>query len=136
MLLTSEQMRDAVDRYFAARNSMDAAASTTCFTDEATVHDPYGSTPIEGVVAIREFFDGMANVFKDFKVVAESIYPSGDRAAVLFRRTGVGKNGKLLAVEGVNVFEFNHAGRISRLWSYWDAPAVLASLKVDDPALY
>jgi steroid delta-isomerase len=129
MPLTSEQMRDAVDRYFAARNSMDAAASTACFTDEARVHDPYGSTPIEGIVAIREFFDGMENVFKDFKVVAESIYPSGDRAAVFFRRTGVGKNGKLLTVEGVNVFEFNHAGRISSLWSYWDAPAVLASLK-------
>jgi steroid Delta-isomerase len=127
--LTSEQMRDAVDRYFAARNSLDAAACAACFTDDAIVHDPYGSTPIEGAVAIREFFDGLANVFRDFKVVAESIYPSGDRAAVLFRRTGVGKNGKPVTVDGVNVFEFNHAGRISSLWSYWDAVAVLAQLK-------
>ncbi|HXH86555.1 MAG TPA: nuclear transport factor 2 family protein [Nitrospira sp.] len=129
MSLTSEEMRDAVDRYFAARNSLDPAACAACFTDDAIVHDPYGSTPIEGAVAIREFFDGLANVFRDFKVVAESIYPSGDRAAVLFRRTGVGKNGKPVTVEGVNVFEFNHAGRISGLWSYWDAAAVLAQLK-------
>ena len=129
MSLTSEQMRDAVDRYFAARNSIDSAASTACFTDDATVHDPYGSTPIEGVVAIREFFDGLANVFQDFKVVAESIYTSGNRAAVIFRRTGVGKNGKSLTVGGVQIFEFNHAGRISGLWSYWDAAAVLAQLK-------
>jgi len=129
MSMTVEEMSDAVDRYFAARNSMDSAASTACFTDDATMQDPYGSTPIEGAVAIREFFDGLEHFFRDFKVVAESIYPSGNRAAVVFRRTGAGKNGKPLTVGGVHVFEFNHAGRITNLWSYWDAAAVLAQLK-------
>ena len=129
MALTPDEMRDAVDRYFSARDSVDSAASTACFTDDATVYDPYGSTPVEGTVAIREFFDGVEHFFRDFKVVAESIYTSGNRAAVVFRRTGVGKNGKSLTVGGVHVFEFNYAGKICNLWSYWDAAAVLADLK-------
>lgn len=129
MSVTPGEIRDAVDRYFAARNSMDSAASTACFTEDATMHDPYGSTPIEGAGAIRAFFDGLEHFFVDFKVVAEEIYPSGNRAAVIFRRTGVGKNGKPLTVGGVHVFEFNHAARITNLWSYWDAAAVLAQLK-------
>jgi steroid Delta-isomerase len=136
MSLTSEQMHDAVDRYFSARNSLDPAACTACFTDDATVHDPYGATPIQGAAALREFFCGIANALQEFRVEAKSIYMSGDRAAVLFRRSGVGKNGKSVTVEGVNVFEFNHAGKISGLWSYWDAAAVLAQLKSGGPALY
>jgi len=129
MPVTSDQMRDAVDRYFAARNRLDPAACTACFTDDATVHDPYGVTPIEGVAALREFFGGIANALQEVRFVAESIYTSGNRAAALFRRTGIGKNGKSFTVEGITVFEFNHAGRISGLWSYWDAAAVLAQLK-------
>ena len=129
MSVTADVMRDAVDRYFAARNSMDPAACTACFTEDATIHDPYGATPVQGVVELREYFDAIAKVLQEFRVEAVSVFISGDRAAALFRRTGIGKSGKPFTVEGINVFEFNHAGRITNLWSYWDAAAVLAQLK-------
>jgi len=32
-------------------------------------------------------------------------------------------------VAGIDVFEFNEAGRITSLWAYWDPAAVLAKLR-------
>ncbi|MDH4185434.1 MAG: nuclear transport factor 2 family protein [Nitrospira sp.] len=129
MSLTPDKIRDAVDRYFAARNSLDPAACAACFTDDATIHDPYGATPVEGIAAVREFFEGVAHALQELRIVAETVYPSGTRAAVLFHGSGIGKNGKPVKVEGIDVFEFNHAERITSLCSYWDAAAVLAQLK-------
>lgn len=130
MSLSADQMKDAVDRYVAAWNSLDPSSYTACFAEDATVQDPYGSTPIRGKVALREFFNGVAQALQEIILVAEQRYVAGSRVAVVFRGKGIGKNGKPVEVEGVDVFEFNEAGRISALWAYWDAATVLAKLRL------
>ena len=129
MPFSDDQMRDAVDRYFAAWTSLDPSSSAACFAEDAIAHDPYGSPPYQGLQAVRDFFGGVANALQDVTVEAERIHIAGNRAAVVFRGKGSGKNGKSVHVEGIDVFEFNDAGRISALWSYWDSVAVLAKLR-------
>jgi len=129
MSLSSEQMRDAIDRYFAAWTSLDPSAYVACFTDNAVVHDPYGSTPRQGANALRDFFGGIAHAVQEVRVQADSLYVAGNRVAVTFRGKAIGKNLKPVEVAGIDVFEFNTAGRITALWSYWDSGAVLAQLR-------
>jgi steroid Delta-isomerase len=124
-----DEIRDAVDRYFSAWNSLDPSAYVACFADDAIVHDPYGSTPYRGAQALQEFFGGIAKALQEVTLEAERIHIAGNRAAVVFKGKGTGKNGKPVHVEGIDVFEFNDTGRISALGSYWDSAAVLAKLR-------
>ncbi len=126
---SAEVIHDAVDRYFAAWTSLDPAAYTACFSATAAVHDPYGSTPRQGTNALREFFGGIAHALEEVRINAESVHVAGNRAAVVFRGKAVGKNRKPVEVVGIDVFEFDEAGRITTLWAYWDSAAVLAKLR-------
>ena len=129
MARTSEEMSDAIDRYFKAWSSLDPSAYVACFDEFAVVHDPYGSTPHQGATALRAFFDAIAHAVQEVRIQAESVYASSNRAAVVFRGKAIGKNQKPMEVAGIDVFEFNETGRITALWAYWDAAAVLAKLR-------
>ena len=129
MPLSPKQMSDAVDRYFTAWSSLDPSAYVACFDEKAVVHDPYGSTPHEGASALREFFGVIAHAVHDVRIQADSVYAASNRTAVVFRGKAVGKNQKPVEVAGIDVFEFNEAGRITALWAYWDPAAVLAKLR-------
>lgn len=129
MPLTSDMIRDAVDRYFAAWRRLDPAAYAACFTEEAVLHDPYGTTPHRGTQGLRAFFTGVAQALSEVRIEPQAVYPAGNRAAVVFYGKGSGKNGKVVDVEGVDVFEFDQTGRITTLWGYWDSAAVLAKLR-------
>ena len=122
-------MRDAIDRYFAAWTSLDPSAYVACFTENAVVHDPYGSTPRQGAPALRDFFGAIAHAVQEVHIQADSMYVAGNRAAVVFRGKAIGKNFKPVEVAGIDVFELNAAGRITALWAYWDSAAVLAQLR-------
>ena len=129
MPLSTEMMHDVVDRYFAAWRRLDPAAYTSCFTQEAELHEPYGSTPHRGTQGVRAFFSGVSEALSEVRLEPKAIYPAGNRAAVVFHGKGTGKNGKVVDVEGVDVFEFDQSGRITTLWAYWDSAAVLAKLR-------
>jgi steroid delta-isomerase len=126
---SAELMHDAVNRYFTAWASLDPAAYTACFAADATLHDPYGSTPRRGAQAVREFFGGVAQALEEVRIEADAVHIAGDRAAAVFHGKAIGKNQKHVEVVGVDVFEFDDAGRITTLWAYWDSAAVLAKLR-------
>jgi steroid delta-isomerase len=91
MSLASDTIRDAVNRYFAAWSSLDPVAYTACFSDDAVVHDPYGSTPRQGTKALREFFGGIAAALEEVRLEAEAVHVAANRAAVVFRGKAIGK---------------------------------------------
>jgi steroid delta-isomerase len=129
MSLAGDAIRDAVNRYFAAWSSLDPVAYIACFSDDAVVHDPYGSTPRQGAKALREFFGGIAAALEEVRLEAEAVHVTANRAAVVFCGKAIGKNRKPVEVVGIDVFEFDDSGRIATLWAYWDSAAVLAKLR-------
>jgi len=129
MALSPEQMRNAVERYFASWASLDPAAYVACFTEDAVVHDPYGSTPHQGTTSLRDFFRWVVQALQEVRIEADIMHIAGNRAAVVFRGKAVGKNHKPVQLDGIDVFELNDAGRITALWAYWDSAALLAKLR-------
>ncbi|MBH0205208.1 MAG: SnoaL-like domain-containing protein [Nitrospira sp.] len=124
-----KELRDAVDRYFASWTSLDPSAYAACFSEDAIVHDPYGSRPHQGTKALRMFFSEVAQALQEVTIEAEAVYTAANRAAVVFQGKAIGKNGKPVHVDGIDVFEFNDTGRITTLWAYWDSTVVLAKLR-------
>jgi len=129
MPLSHDEIRDRVDRYFAAWRALDPTAWTACFAPDAVSHEPYGATPVQGHAALKALFHTIASALREVSIRAEETHVAHNRAAVLFRGQGIGKNDKPVNVEGIDVFEFNEAGQIQSLWAYWDPATVLAKLR-------
>jgi len=127
--LLTEQMRDAVDRYFTSWTSLDPSAYAACFTEDAIVHNPYGTQPYQGTKALRTFFSEVTLALQEVTIEATAVHVAGNRAAVVFQGKAIGKNGKPVHMDGIDVFEFNDTGRITTLWAYWDSTVLLAKLR-------
>ena len=100
--------------YFAAIRALDADACAATFAEDGIQEDPVGTPPNRGHDAIRQFFATFIN---------------GTSAAVKWTARGTGKNGRAITFEGIDVMDFNSAGKIQHLRAFWDAGATMAQLQ-------
>lgn len=129
MPLSPDEIRDRVDRYFAAWRALDASVWSACFAADAVSHEPYGATPTQGHAALKTLFHSIAGTLQEATIRAQETHVAHNRAAVVFRGQGIGRNGKPVEVQGIDVFEFNDDGQIQTLWAYWDPATVLVKLR-------
>lgn len=122
-------IQKVVADYFAATRAIDGEAWIATFADDAVSHDPVGALPMQGKDALREFFAGIAGAFETVGLTEESVFVSGNSAAVKWTGRGVGKNGREVTFEGIDVFEINEEGKIQRMWAYWNPAAMMAELQ-------
>jgi steroid Delta-isomerase len=126
--MSADLVRAAVARYFAAIRAGDPDAWVATFAEDGESHDPVDAPPVKGHAALREFFLRMAGAFTEVELWGEQVFVSGSSAAVKWTGRGTGRNGRAVTFEGIDVFEINADGRISRLWAYWDLAALMAEL--------
>ncbi|HYP25317.1 MAG TPA: nuclear transport factor 2 family protein [Blastocatellia bacterium] len=126
--MASENIRQTVADYFAAIRAMDVDAWLATFAENAVSNDPVGAPPIEGHSGLRAFFEGIAGAFEKVEMFEDSVFVSGDSAAVKWTGRGTGKNGRNVIFEGIDVFEMNADNRIQRVWGYWDPAAMMSEL--------
>ncbi len=104
--------------YFLAIRNMDVEAWVACFAEDATDFDPVGAAPPTGREAIRQFFLAIAGQFETVGLEEEFVHIVGQEVAVKWLGTGVGKNGREVRFEGIDLFEMNDAGKIQTLRAY------------------
>lgn len=117
-----------VAAYFNAINRLDATAWIACFAPDGYAEDPVGRAPARGEPALRAYFDALAGLFERVRMTAEEVFTVGEHAAVHWRGIGLGKNGRAVHFEGVDVFRFDAQGRVLSVKGYWDAAALIAEL--------
>jgi steroid delta-isomerase len=98
-----EQIHDVIGRYAASVSSADKEAILACFSDDATVIDPYPSPPCVGKEAIGAFWDGVMALGTPAAFLPEKTVVCADRAVFLFA-----------------IITVNDAGLITELVAYWD----------------
>jgi steroid delta-isomerase len=108
---------------------MDMEAWIATFADNAISHDPVGGPPLDGHNSLRQFFQGIVGAFDTVGLTEDKVFISGNGAAVMWTGRGVGKNGREVTFEGIDVFEINEEGKIQTLWAYWDPSAMMAKLQ-------
>jgi len=114
--------------YFTALSEIDRDSFLACFSQEASLHDPYGGRPLQGIAGLNRFMDGMERTWNDFSMIPGIPYAAGDRIAVSWDATAVAKSGKRASFSGINVFTLNGEGLIDQLEGYWDIKAMLAQI--------
>jgi len=125
---TPAVIRKTVAAYFAAIRAMDPEAWLQTFAENATSHDPVGSVPIEGHKGLRQFYEQIRMAFEKLGITEDEVFVAGNQAATKWLGTGVGLNGAEVTFKGIDVFEINEAGKIQRLWSYWDPESLMKEL--------
>lgn len=115
--------------YYAATRSLDVNQWLDTFAPDAIACEPVGSTPLENREARYEFFLGISDYFETVGLTEEFVKVIDNEAAVKWRGQGVGKTGKTVTFEGIDVFEFNNNAQITSVRAYWDPLAVIAELQ-------
>ena len=124
-----EAIQKVVAEYFAAIRAMDVEGVVTTFAEDAVSYDPVGGPAIKGHTGIRQFFLGMTAAFEKAVLTEDHVFIAGNGAAVKWTGHGVGKNGRKVHFEGIDVIEVNEQGKIQNLWAYWDPAAMMAELQ-------
>ena len=121
-------VQKAVADYFAATRAMDSSAWVSVFAEDGTSYDP-AAPPARGQEALRQFFEGIAGAFSEVGLTEDNVFITGNEAAVKWTGRGVGRNGREVVFEGIDIFEINDAGKIQNLWAYWNPAALMAQLQ-------
>lgn len=117
----------AIQTYFDAIRRKDAEAWVACFAPGAEVRDPADTPPRVGEAAHRAFFTGIAGLFRELDFRAERVFTGGEGTAVYFRARCVAENGRVVELDGIDLFRFDAEGRIASLVGYWDPAPMLAA---------
>jgi steroid delta-isomerase len=126
--MSPEVVSKAIKTYFAAIRAMDIPAIVNTFAEDAVSHDPVGAQPIEGHQKLTEFFQSITAAFKEVGLTEDQVFVAGTGAAVKWTGSGISKQGNNVRFEGIDVFEVNEAGKIRRLYAYWNPAEMVAQL--------
>jgi steroid delta-isomerase len=127
--MNPETVKKAVTDLIAAIQAKNQDAWLACFAEDVVSYNPVGTPPIRGLGGMSQMFDKFVGVFKDIKFTPESLFAAGNEVAVKYTINGQGKNGRMVAVEGINVYEVNDRGKIQTIRAYWNPTEMVAQLK-------
>ncbi|OLP19727.1 ketosteroid isomerase [Leptolyngbya sp. 'hensonii'] len=128
--LAPTTVQSVVQQYFAAsRSTTKVEGMVACFAEDATTYEPVGGPPSQGHAAIRQTLQGLVDLFAEVGLREEFVSVNGHQVAVKWRGQGLGRSGRTVAFEGIDLFEVNEAGQIQTLWAYWNPMALVAELQ-------
>lgn len=126
--MSADVVARTIKEYFAALRAMDEKAWVNTFATDAVSYDPVGTPAIEGHDKLAEFFQTITAAFKEVGLTENEVFIAGNGAAVKWTGRGTSKAGKDVKFEGIDVFEFNEAGKIQTLHAYWNPAEMVAQL--------
>ncbi|GAA2402510.1 hypothetical protein GCM10010191_07480 [Actinomadura vinacea] len=129
-MASTSLVETAVDRYSAAIAARDADAWAANFAPDATSEDPVGGAPVTGRDALRAFQQGIFDAFPVMILTPVERFYGGGQAAVKWT-CHVEAGERSADFEGINVYEVDADGRITRQKAFWDMAAVQRRLEGD-----
>ncbi|MBL1120075.1 nuclear transport factor 2 family protein [Streptomyces sp. 110] len=113
----------AVDRYFGAIAARDAAAWAANFAPDGQSEDPVGGEPVIGRKALQDFQQSIFDAFPVMILTPRSRYFGANQAAVMWT-CHVEVDARIADFDGVNTYEVDEEGRITRQKAFWDMASV------------
>ena len=126
--MTADDIARTIQEYFAALRAMDEKRWVNTFAADAVSYDPVGTPAIEGHEKLAEFFQTITAAFKEVGLTENDVFIAAASAAVKWTGRGTSKAGKDVKFEGIDVFEFNEAGKIQTLRAYWNPAEMVTQL--------
>lgn len=110
-----ETKKRTVEQYEQAFIDKDIAIIKNLYADDAVVEDPVGSEPMQGIDAIVEFYERGFSMGVTIKLNGP-VRGAASAAAFPFTVNMPG-----MAIDVIDVFEFNEAGKVTSMKAYWGA---------------
>ncbi|MDX1692276.1 MAG: nuclear transport factor 2 family protein [Ketobacteraceae bacterium] len=107
------QMRATVEKYIEAVSTDNLDLIREIYADNATVEDPVGSAPHEGMTAIEAFYKKVHGLGVKLELTGP-VRCAGNAAAFPFK-ANTGSH----ALDIIDVFEFNEDGKVVSMKAYW-----------------
>jgi len=119
-MLDESTIRTRLDAYAEAWRTDDREAFLGLWADDAHWEDPVGSTPMQGLEAIAEFWDKTHAAPMTLRPEPERVIVCGAEAMLIFRMCVRGADGGGMDLYVAEHFEFDDRGRITRARAFWD----------------
>jgi len=126
--MTPEDVRAAVERYYAAISGRDIDAAVAMFSPDAVMRDPVGMPPATDAAARRQRYDGIALAFETFTITAHQVVAVADEAGASWTANGKARTGREVTFDGISTFAFDVEGRITNMSAYWDVSAIMSAM--------
>ncbi len=129
--MTAERIEQTVRQYFAGICAMDPDAWLAAFAADAVSHDPVGAPPLVGHAALRQAMQRLCDDVEQIGRYADAVFVAGNSAAIKWTGRCIGRNGRAVTFEGIDVLTMDVAGKIATVMTYWDPQAMRAELDSD-----
>ncbi|MCG8669143.1 MAG: nuclear transport factor 2 family protein [Pseudomonadales bacterium] len=113
--MDAAHMRATVEKYIEAVSTDNIELIREIYADNATVEDPVGSDPHEGIAAIEAFYSRIHGVGVKLELTGNARC-AANSVAFPFTATTQGRT-----LEIIDVFEFNADGKVVSMKAYWGA---------------
>ena len=111
----------AVNKYVEAFDKQDMAIIRELYAEDAVVEDPVGTDPHVGIEAVCGFYEGaLASGAK--LALTGTPRCAGNAVAFPFQVQMPG-----MAIEIIDVFEFNEAGKVISMKAYWGPESTITT---------
>lgn len=123
-------VQSIVRQYFAASRSHNKAEGmAACFAENCIHHDPAEAPALNSPAEVRQFLQAITDLFVSVELAEDFIVVNGQEVAVKWTGRGIGKNGREVTFEGIDLFEINLDGKIQSLRAYWNPSTLLPQLQ-------
>ncbi|MFM2313298.1 MAG: hypothetical protein RLZZ04_2574 [Cyanobacteriota bacterium] len=119
-VLTSDQARAAVARYFEGTRSMNAEQWASAFASNAVVEDPIGQPTLDTPQDILAQGNAFVTAFSQVGLQEVFVEVNGNEALAYWIGRGTQKDEQRVQFEGINHFCFNVEGKIVSLRGFWN----------------
>jgi steroid delta-isomerase len=120
MAATAEQIHATIDAYVAAFSAGDKEGYLSLFAPAGTVEDPVGSDVCTGPEQIAAFWDGVRAMTPTITLEKTGV-PRIAAGQVAWNLRAIAEMGDAkLAVDIIDVMDFDDQGRITSLRAFWD----------------
>jgi steroid delta-isomerase len=119
--MDSKDMIAAVHKYVEAFDKSDIEIIKDIYSVDARVEDPVGSEIHDGIEAVCAFYEGALSSGAKLALTG-SPRCAGNAVAFPFQAQMPGMN-----IEIIDVFEFNHEGKVNSMRAYWSPENMIQS---------
>jgi limonene-1,2-epoxide hydrolase len=119
---------ETLHAYAAAISALDPGAFAACFAPDCELNDPVGAPPHRGQEGARAMLAGFEPLLASIRFQIGRIHLNGRSAALTWSIEAEGKNGRTASAEGIDVVDFDEAGKIVRTNGYWDPGPFVGAL--------
>ena len=124
-MVATDVVQDAVAAYVRGFRDKDRDGYVAAFTQDAVQTDPVGGPSNRGIDAIAAFWDVVFGLCDHIDFDERELYINNNQAALVFSLVQHRKDGSRVALDGVDIFVVDDAGRILSVTGHPGQPKTL-----------